>query len=209
MVVPGGDVPGQERAGPRQESPSPAPESDGFTPESRFPVPERGGFGQESGGFIPESGFPTRICCVPTPETLAFRVGKVFAGPMKVVLNLKELTEAETLTLASTVISDLTGNAAFTPKPTLAALGALQTTAQQSANAVAAARQALALAVVNKDAAFAALRAGLTDEAATVEAAAEALPAGQQEAAILSAGMAPAERADAGDDARGRWRDWR
>lgn len=108
---------------------------------------------------------------------------------MKVALNLKGLNDTETITLASTIITDMTGNATFTPKPTLPALTTLRDAAQEKVDAVNAARQALMLAVTAKDNALDALRAGLTDEAATVEDTINSLPADQQEAAIESAGM--------------------
>ena len=108
---------------------------------------------------------------------------------MKVALNLKNLTDAETITLANTIITSLTGNAAFTPDPPLPALTTMAGAAQNRLDAVAAARQALALAVTAKDNALDALRAALSEEAATVEDTVNALPAAEQEAAIEGAGM--------------------
>ena len=108
---------------------------------------------------------------------------------MKVALNLKDLNDTQTITLASTVITDLTGNAKFTPKPPLPALTTLRGAAQAGVDAVAAARQALTMAVTAKDNALDALRAALTDEASTVEDTINTLPDDQQEAAIESAGM--------------------
>ncbi len=108
---------------------------------------------------------------------------------MKVTLYLKDLTDPQMITSASTVITDLTGNAKFTLKPTLPTLTTLRDAAQHGLDAVAAARQALTMAVTAKDNALDALRAGLPDEASTVEDTINTLPDDHQEAAIESVGM--------------------
>lgn len=118
-----------------------------------------------------------------------FLVQACLLARMKVVLNLKSLSELQLITFASTIITRLTGNATFTPKPTLSALGSLRDAAQAAIAAAAAARQAAILTGTQKDQALAALRDGITAEAATVQSAVDALPEAQQEAAVESAGM--------------------
>ncbi len=103
---------------------------------------------------------------------------------MKVALNPKDLNDARTITLASTVITDLIGNAKFTPKPPLPALTTLCDAVQAGVDAVTAAWQALTMAVTAKHNALDSLRAGLTDEDTI-----NTLPDDQKEAAIESAGM--------------------
>src|SRR5437867_3688963 len=88
----------------------------------------------------------------------------------KVKLGLKDLTPDETVAVANTIKTAMTGNANFaTPNPTLAALGTLITTAQTKINAYNSALTAVATALADRDTALLALRGGLTQEAAYVE----------------------------------------
>jgi hypothetical protein len=104
----------------------------------------------------------------------------------KVKLNMKGLSDLQTIQQCVSVKEAMTGNANFTtPTPTLTAFGALITTAQTALtamdNAVSAARQA----TVDKDNALAELLAGVDQLATYVQ-----LTSGGDEAKILSAGFA-------------------
>lgn len=104
----------------------------------------------------------------------------------KVKLNMKGLTELQTIQQCVSIKEAMTGNANFTtPTPTLTAFGTLITTAQDaltaSDNAVSAAKQA----TVDKDNALEALLAGVDQLATYVQ-----LTSGGDEAKILSAGFA-------------------
>ena len=107
---------------------------------------------------------------------------------IQVALKLGSLSEADTVLLASTIINGLHGASAVTPNPTVAALTVLHDDAQDALDAVVAAQQALA-AVVNKDNAMDALRAGLSHEADTVLAAVASMPDAQAESTVVAAGM--------------------
>jgi hypothetical protein len=130
----------------------------------------------DTAGLVYDSGVRYDDASSPTPS------GNHMA---KVKLDLKNLKPDETIALANTIKTAMTGNANFTaPNPTLTALGTLITTAETKLSAAHAARVALDLAMDERDAATAALRAGLTQEAAYVE-----NITGGDRAKIESAGM--------------------
>ena len=108
---------------------------------------------------------------------------------MKVALHLDTLNGPNTVKLGHAIFAGMTGNALFTPNPPLAQLTGLLAAVSTAETNVSAAEVALRDAVNAKNTAYTNLRAGLTDEAATVEAAVNLLPAAQQLAAIESAGM--------------------
>ena len=108
---------------------------------------------------------------------------------LQVALKLGTLTETDTVALASTILTSLPNAAGVTPDPTLAALKTLRDAAQDGLDAVLAAMQALATAVVNKDNAMEALRTAISTEADTVQTAVASLPDAQAEATIMAAGM--------------------
>jgi hypothetical protein len=107
-------------------------------------------------------------------------------NPMaKPKLNLAQLGLEEILTLANGIRTAMTSNANFTtPTPALTALGALITTAQTKLADYTAAQDTLNTKLSERDAAFGALAAGLTQLAGYVEAA-----SGGDAAKIKSAGM--------------------
>jgi hypothetical protein len=112
--------------------------------------------------------------------------GPLFTNMAKPKLNLNQLNPDEVVSLALTIKTALTGNAAFTtPNPTLVALGTLITTAQTKTAAYNTARAALQTLLDDREAAVEALKAGLRAEAAYVE-----NVSGGDAVKIQSAGMA-------------------
>jgi hypothetical protein len=88
----------------------------------------------------------------------------------KVKLGLKDLNPDETVDLALTIKTAMTGNANFTtPNPTLTALGTLISTAQTKIAAYNSAKALADTALSDRDTAIVALRAGLTQEADYVQ----------------------------------------
>ena len=88
----------------------------------------------------------------------------------KVKLGLADLTPDETVALANTIKTAMTGNANFaTPNPTLAALGTLITTAQTKIGAYNSAVATTQTTLSDRDTSILALRGGMTTLAAYVE----------------------------------------